>query len=264
MKNKSEEVQKFENELKKLKLSAENGAQFFEGETSIPTDLEAEWLNHISSFEKAFENPTLKTIREILNNPIFPPVESLSEEQLTAELEKAYKLFEKHQIYLGTIYDVSTIDLYRFISTEFVNENIQVNDIPGMITHFTYEDFYPNDIESLKQYTEEIINYIFCKKFDGLKGNITSTLLIQHEEVTEDEFISLLEEKLKKVELKLHQLVVKNITIEDTNAIIECVIDYEKSDQNTQSNATDGVRLAFISQFGYWYAQGISIPSLGV
>lgn len=264
MKNKSEEEQKFENELKKLKLSAEHGAMFFEGENSMPTDLETEWLNHISSYEKAFENPTLKTIGEILNNPVFPPVESLSEEQLTVELEKAYQLFDKHQIYLETIYDVSNVDLYRFISTEFVNENIQVHDIPGMVTHFTYEDFYPNDIESLKQYTEEIIDYIFSKKFDALKGNITSTLFIQHEEVTEDEFIMLLEEKLKKVELQLHQLIFKNISIEDTSAIIECVIDYDKSDLTTQRNCTDSIRLNFISQFGYWYAQGISIPSLGV
>ncbi len=57
---KTEEEIRFDNEVKKLKLKAEYGAYFGEGESSLPAEVESQWLDYINDFENFVKSTVQK------------------------------------------------------------------------------------------------------------------------------------------------------------------------------------------------------------
>ena len=265
--NKSGEDQKFENELKKLKLTAEHGAKFFKNDDGqLPAPVEAEWLNNILAFEETANKKEVKKIAEILKNPTFPATEGLSDEQLSIALDVAQKLLAKHDICLDSIYGASERELYTFITKEFLDIAVNVIDAPGMVSHFIYEEFYPNDEGDLKTQTKDLINTILSKNFEFLEGIMASKVIHQNKDIECKFFIAQLRVLLEDIEaLKLTKLTINTIEIGKAKATVVCSIEYEKKIQPSIITAhQEEAKLGFGHELGYWYAHSISIPDLGI
>jgi len=268
VKNKTEEEKKFENELKKLKMTAEHGATFFENnENDIPANIESQWLNNVMAFENASKNQVSKKIKEILKNPSFTPANKLSDQQLSVVLKDVQNLLSKHSICLESIYDASEREIYSFITTDFLDEEMEIVNIPGMVSHFTYEDFCPNHKEEIKSSTEEIIKTLFSKDLSHLSDMILQKIEHNNMEIEYTVFIAQLKDILRGLKLELRKIAFNTVEIDEDEekATVVCSIEYSKGILTTKPIIQAEVAtLVFVLQYGYWYAQRISIPNLTI
>jgi hypothetical protein len=253
----------FENDLKKLKLKAERGADFFETNKDIPPEVESQWLDNIMAYEKSFDKNEVRKVGDLLGNPSLPPVETIPDEDLSAELSKIMELMEQNNITLETLYEVPDREIYRFIREELMEYEMQVIDVPGMFTHFTYEEFHPNDEEDLKRTTEEFLEMLSKKNFEFMDASLSSEVIFQDHLIPCKQFIKQLSNLVDNLELNFQKIEFSSIQINDDKAVLECFLNYEKkAKSDTTINYKENVVFGFVHQYGYWYLHRISIPGL--
>lgn len=156
MKNRSseEDDKKIDNGLKKKELEEKYGAKFFE-KSELPPDLESAWLNNIETFEEQFSNAKTINVYDSIGKPSYNKLEDLRKEDVSKELERILEIMNHKGVSLETLCEVAEEELYRFITEELFNEEMDDINIPGMMSCFTYEDFHPNakwDIEHALDY----------------------------------------------------------------------------------------------------------------
>ncbi|MEA3447573.1 MAG: hypothetical protein U9Q98_03865 [Bacteroidota bacterium] len=145
---------RIDNELKKKEMQKKYGAQFG-GSSDLPPDIESEWLSNIEKFEEQFENAKQITVHKRLGEPTFKAESELSDIQLANEIERLYKIMDKEYISLDVLSEVDDREIYRFITEELFQQEIDDMDLPGTWSCFIYEEFHPDaklDIESSLDY----------------------------------------------------------------------------------------------------------------
>ncbi|HCA80893.1 MAG TPA: hypothetical protein DEP53_14285 [Bacteroidetes bacterium] len=156
-----ERIQKSLNQAKKREIEEKYGARFSKEESAIPPDVESEWLNYIEEFERQFENAKRVTVRGYLGFPLFKPISEIAAKNLAAELDDVLVLLDQNDISVDCLADVSDEDLYQFITTELINEEIDDMRIEGMMTCFIYEEFHPNDDYDARRGAEHFLWDLF-------------------------------------------------------------------------------------------------------
>lgn len=150
-----------ENDLLKMKLTAEFGMSHSDSE--LDEETENEWLNYIYSFEKSFSSSKRIKIYDYIGRPGFKRIEELSENEIKSELQKLMELMEKNHILLDCICDYEDKIIYKFITEELFEEETDDIRIEGLRHCFIYEEFHPNHEYDLKRYS---INF-FTKIYEG-------------------------------------------------------------------------------------------------
>ena len=92
--NDPEEEMRLENDIMKLKLQAEFGAQFDEISNDVSPEMEQQFLKQVYDFEKAWEQQEITTVAGLLGDPVFTPLEDIAEEALETEWKKVLDLYE--------------------------------------------------------------------------------------------------------------------------------------------------------------------------
>ena len=165
LRNMSEEERlRMENEIEKLKRSAFDNAIFHLDE-DLPPDAESEWLEYLAHFEKNWEDIKRISIEEKLGCPQFPPVEELSASEIAENLDKVQRKMADAGIFLTVICEVPKAEIYRFITEELFQYEVEDVDIEGLQTHFIYEEFYPNDKLDIEQALTDFIHEMLDKEF---------------------------------------------------------------------------------------------------
>jgi hypothetical protein len=96
----------------------------------------------------------------------FKPVLQISDE----EIEKAWKELSAHlfrfNITVGVCSpNISLKELYRFVTEELFEHQMDDINMPGMIHGFIYDEFYPDAIyDNARMAIEDCIYYILCKQ----------------------------------------------------------------------------------------------------
>ncbi|MBK9332067.1 MAG: hypothetical protein IPM96_06590 [Ignavibacteria bacterium] len=147
---------KAENDLLKLKLTAEFGMK--EMNSTLPDELENEWLNNIYNFEKQFENANRISVYERLGKPEFSKMSDMSDEQVSSELFRLFALMEENNLALNFLCDYNDRIKYNFITEEFFEKEIDDIRIDGMKTSFIYEDSHPNHEYDIKEAVDDFLN----------------------------------------------------------------------------------------------------------
>ncbi len=254
----------FENDLKKMKLKAERGADFFEMNKDLPPEVESQWLDNIMAYEKAFDKNEVRKVGDLLGNPSLPPVETIPDEDLSEELSKVMELMDQNNIALETLYEVPDREIYRFIREELMEHEMQVIDVPGMFTHFTYEEFHPNDEQDLKRATEEFLEMLSKKNFEFMEASLSSEVIFRDDLIPGKQFINQLSNLVDNLELNFQKMEYSSIQIDDDKAVLECFLKYvKKVKSGTTSNHKEHAVFGFVHQYDYWYLHRISIPGLG-
>ncbi len=181
---------KFENELEKLKQQGEFGGKFFEGNADIPPELEAEWLKNVRAYEESYQNAPKKKVGEIIGNPVFTPVSEIDPALIEVELEKIFELLAANNIALDYNDDVPASEIYRFVTEELINHEMDVMDIPGMVNHFIYEEFYPNHAKDIFRQCDSFLIQLFDKKDENLDMKLDRGLVFANGTIMDEtEFI---------------------------------------------------------------------------
>jgi hypothetical protein len=161
-----DEQLRIENELLRLKLQAETGAELQQLH-NIPPDVENAFLNNILAFERQLDSIEETKIFDLIGQPAdFKNESELNDGEIETELERLNKLMESHQIEVdyGTDYDARL--KYKFITEELFEHCTQKFDIPDMVHHFIYEEFHPNHTLSIEGITEDFLEMWFSRNIE--------------------------------------------------------------------------------------------------
>ena len=162
-----EQKLKAENEFLKMKLMLERGASFGTGnDTALPAGVENEFLNYIEEFEKQFEQQKAIRVFERIEKPTkFKPVSEIPD----SEIEQAWQGLSDYLNKYGVSLDVcspniSRRELYRFTTEELFKYEMGDISIPGMMTNFIYDEFYPDPIyDNSRLIEQDLFKDIFRK-----------------------------------------------------------------------------------------------------
>jgi hypothetical protein len=259
-KPKDEELPKLdihdENAFKKLKLSIEYGASFFNNsDTNLPAEIESQFLDYVTNFEKAYQNPKQISVFEKLGNPKFIPATTLNDTEISIELERIQLLMQDYGLNLDVLaeYDNQERLIYTFITEELFEHIIDDMDLPGMNTCFIYEEFHPNHEYDLKRNTEDFLRIFFNKKNDFYKKSHSS-------EATNHIALNNFRSLFKKFKMTFFEFT--EITFDEENANVKFNIDFWAKIKGTEAKITySGFgNITFKQDYGYWYVREMNLP----
>jgi hypothetical protein len=266
--DKNQEKLRQENELKKLKLRAEFGAEFMENEkdeSDIPAEVESQFLDYVQKFEEAAARKEVRKVKEVLGNPSFKKAAQLSDQQLKLELDKVLEFMKLHNLQLDVIYEVEDRKIYRFITEELMDQDIDIIDIPGMNTCFIYEEFHPNHVEDLKRESEDFLKLLLKQDFEFINFHCANRIVLHEKEMPLDEFIDRATELFESQnEIILPEVEVKNVEIEEDKAKVNCSIQFESVSEK-RGTLLHKIEAEVFHYFehGFWNLNQVKIPELG-
>lgn len=175
-KPKSTEQLGTENELMKLKMMAEFGGDFVANE-EIPAEIENAFLKQILQFHKKHDPQKKTTVYKFIGSPKFIPENKIvHEKNVVHELSRTMGLMHLKGIELSALMDTPPRELYRFITTELFNQEIQDVKMKGWITHFIYEEFHPHPNQGVKAAAQAVIQSIFNTGVPLMDENFTENM----------------------------------------------------------------------------------------
>jgi len=153
-----EEQLRIENELLRLKLQAETGADIHQL-SDVPPEVENAFLNNILAFERQLDNLEEVSIYNIIGEPTdFKKESELSDEEIAKELPRLMDLMKEKGIEVDYGAPYTDRLKYKFVTEELFEHQTQKFDIPDMINHFIYEEFHPNHKLDLENLTNDFID----------------------------------------------------------------------------------------------------------
>ncbi|MCB0060960.1 MAG: hypothetical protein KDE19_02550, partial [Caldilineaceae bacterium] len=164
-----DKLQRILNEKKRQELAKRYGAAFGETESSLPVDVEAEWLDYVEEFERQFESAGRISVREYLGYPIVVSLSTIAPQHLNAELNQLLEFMYLHGVAVHFLSDVDDGEAYRFIVEELFEEEIDDIRIPGMMTNFIYEEFHPNDEYDAKIWAQDFLFSLLGHHREGIE-----------------------------------------------------------------------------------------------
>lgn len=245
-----------DNKFKRLKLELEHNANFSAINPDIPPEVESMFLDNVMQFENQFKNSKQITILEKIGNRKFIKSEHLTAEKLEEDLEQLFSLLEQHNIILDVLYDYENESklLYDFITLEFINQETNDISIPGMMSHFTYEEFYPNHHEDLKKESLE-----FWSRFLGEKNEHFDEFILGDLE-NSDELINFRDafERFTEVNIDIEKIEI-SMEQENGSAVVKLNFEGIVDSQNKITFNCECV-MSFRYQYEYWFLTEAEIP----
>jgi len=175
-----EEELRLENDILKLKLQAEFGAQFDEIPGDVSPEMEQQFLKQVYDFEKAWENQETTTVGKLLGEPVFKPLVTIPGDELEAEWEKVKELYAEKNISLDFTHEYPTTEKYRFATTELpLHETMFVN-MPGMMLGFIYEEFHPNHAADMEDLVNKFLEGWFDQDTEKCLSTIGEHIILPH------------------------------------------------------------------------------------
>lgn len=160
-----EENIRMENDFLKLKMMAESGAMFgAEGE--LPADIENQFLKNIMEFEKAQANTKVMKISEVLGSRAFKDETEMTDTQFKIEFKRLRALLESNNINVDFTKERSERFIYNFITGELFEHETGFIPVPGMVTHFSYEEFHPDHEQEIRDITTNFFTDFFDKSLN--------------------------------------------------------------------------------------------------
>lgn len=249
-----DEKLRFENELKKMKLSLERGATFSKppNNEDLPPEIENEFLKNIEAFEKAFDEAKRITVYNFIGRPEYLKAEQVPDHEISQALENVMQVLDDHGIALSTLCEVDDRTLYTFITDELFLHEMDDMRIEGMVSQFIYEEFHPNHEYDIRNYCTEFIQSFLDKSSKFFTHSLTR-------EAEEDQGLKHFRDAFES--FSLHHFEISSLTFDEQNAKVVFIIDYSGSIENSrevQKFSGEG-NFELIYQYGYWYIHKVNL-----
>ena len=160
-----------ENNLLKVKLQLEHGMLMENGSTLSP-DVENQWLKSVYAFEQQYKEAKKTKVYDRIGRPAIKKADELTAVGISEELQRLRVLMENNGIELDCICEYDDAVIYKFLTEELFEREMDDISVPGMVYHFIYEEFHPNHDYDLRRHATDFIKAIFARQwndeFDGM------------------------------------------------------------------------------------------------
>jgi hypothetical protein len=246
---------RIENEVKKMKLMLEHGALFSEpsGSKTIDPFIENEFLNNIMAFEDSYQNAERILLYDFIGRPDFIKAEAIPDTQISAELEKIMNILNENGIQLDTLCDVEEREMYRFVTEELFQHEMDNMRIPGMMCNFIYEEFHPNHEYDIRNHCRDGIESFLNKKNDYYTTFFTR-------EAEEDIQLKNFRDAFKAFSFKHFEIT--HLQFDEERASVNFKIDFTgriEGSTEKQRFAGDG-SMELLYWYEYWCIDKINFP----
>ena len=267
-----EENLKNENEFLKMKLMLEQGAQFgtMQTDSELPAGIENQFLRNVMEFEKQFEEQkTIKVFDKIERPNHFKPVNEIPDDEIENAWNNLDEYLRKYSIELSVCSpNISDRELYRFTTEELFNHEMNDMNVPGMMSCFTYDEFYPDyKYDNTRHAVEDCIEVILKKKhFDWMPLLKKENLRINdHYPVSEKEYINLINRfKDAYEDIQLQEMNDPVCTIEGNSCYVKGNYDVTLtfSSEEIFINGEWMVEYEFDEDFGFWEIANVQVEGI--
>lgn len=148
------------NELLKQRLEREHGMRYYES-AGLSPELENKWLRYICDHEELYQQCGRISVYDYIDRPPFTAIENLESKQIPAELERLLSVMRSHGIQLDCMCEYDDSVIYRFVTTELFGVEMDNIRMPGLVNHFTYEDFHMNNQYEIERIGIDLIKSIY-------------------------------------------------------------------------------------------------------
>jgi len=267
-----EEKLKNENEFLKMKLMLEQGAEFgtMNTDAELSANAENDFLNYIMAYEKqAAERKMIKVFDRIERPAHFKPVAEIRDNEIDTAWDELDSYLNKYHIDLAVCSpNISNRELYRFATEELFDYDMNDIFIPGGMTCFTYDEFYPDHIyDNTRTALEDCIQCILKKTdFSWMPMLRKDDLRINdHHPLSEKEYIDIINQFKEAYEdIKANDLTTTDCQIVDTNCQVKGTYDITLVLPSEEINLKGNWLVEFeFDDFGFWeiyhvYIEGIN------
>ena len=153
------------NEIMKLKLELEHSMVMSES-CELSPETENLWLNYVYDFEKSHKKCGRTKVFDLMGRPTFAKYDSLNNSQIRRELSGLRTLMAEKNIALDCLCEYDDVAIYRFITEELFEFEMDSFIMEGMVRHFIYEEFHPNHDHDLRRYATRFIESILSRRWN--------------------------------------------------------------------------------------------------
>ena len=246
---------RMENEVKKMKLMLEHGASFdeFPGTQKLDPALENAFLSQIEEFENKYHNAEVILLYDFIGRPEYSLSEAIPDAHIGEELERITTILDEHQIGLDTLCKVSERELYRFITEELFQHEMENIRIHGMMHCFIYEDFHPNHEYDIRRHCNDGIRDFLNKKSEFYTTYFTK-------EAENDPWFNHFRDSFQSFSIKHFDIL--ELTFDAENAKVSFCIDFKgriAGSSEKQRFAGNGT-IELLYRYDFWCIQKIQFP----
>jgi hypothetical protein len=152
-----EEEQRIENELKALNLELKHGLTHFFAADDAPPELVGQFLDNVAKFHEAQARGELVPIRQYAKIGNLPPADTLDESELEPHIDALLRQLEVRGVAIDRPEHLSARGYYRFLTDEFLEQQITNQPVPGMIHGFLYSELRHDGPEFIRDHVEETL-----------------------------------------------------------------------------------------------------------
>lgn len=214
-------IQRILNEKKKEDLREQYGMSLEGHSEKMSPQAEGEWLDYITEFERQFENAKQISVRERIGNPDVKPLAQVPDSDLAAELDRILNVLGEHNIAIDFLHEQDDREMYRFITEELLDEMTDDIRIPGMVSHFIYEEFHPNDEDDITAAIDEFLYALFKEEFKDPESMFYHTVSQENMHDADGRPLSMMEFKELVSDFYEAYPVVMKHSVEVTNIVID-------------------------------------------
>jgi hypothetical protein len=191
---------RLENEILKLKMQAQFGAEFGgSNNEEFTPEMEHTFLKNVLAFEEQYQNRKMIKVYDLVGQPSFKSVALLNGEELKVELERLLLHMREKKVNLDVLGIYPDEVVYRFITEELFEHETDDMQAVGITQNFIYEEFHPNHKIDLEEAAMHFLKNWFEQNFDEDIYFLEEQILLPH--ITPPSFIT-----REKVLSKLKQM----------------------------------------------------------
>ena len=154
-----------ENELLKLKLELEHG-MVMSNTSQLPPEVENQWLRNIHDFESLSKEAEQIKVFDFIKRPVVAAIESMKPGEIPAALDQLQALMLARGVSLECCCEYDPAVIYRFITEELFEKELENISVQGMMHCFIYEEFHPNHDYDLRRKANDFISRLLDRKWD--------------------------------------------------------------------------------------------------
>lgn len=174
-------IQRALNDAKRKELEKKYGMQSSHSDSETEPEIEGEFLDYVEEFEQQYQSAKRTRVREMAGRPDVKPLTELTPEELDSALFLLLKRLEAHSIEVDFLCEVEPAEQYRFLTEELLNEEMDDIRIPGMTSHFIYEEFHPNAEYDAKSAAEMFVRSLLSRNTEFIMTHFSKDELYDHQ-----------------------------------------------------------------------------------
>ena len=260
-----EDELKADNEVLKLKLELEHGMKTTDTSGLGPA-LENQWLNHIYEFEKQFKHAKRIKMYDFIGCPTFVKANELKPSEVAEALVTLNKAMKVKGVALDCICEYDPLVIYRFITEELFDHEMEDMAFKDMMHTFIYEEFYPNHDDDIRKMIANLIEHVKERKwheeFDDL--DLAEKMFFSGKEYDREAMSAMI--KFFIEEQNSYQY--RDFSIEEVKFDLKTDQGEARAMLNYKMNGSNDLLTAIcvfdlVNENGYWNFRSIKVPGFG-